>query len=64
MVLVGVLTGLRIGEILGLRWRDVYFRSGEIRVPKQPGSQEIDIPALLCHLNLRPQGSVRGDVPT
>ena len=32
MVLVGVLTGLRIGEILALRWRDVDFRSGEIRV--------------------------------
>jgi len=32
MVLVGVLTGLRIGEILALRWRDVDFRSGELRV--------------------------------
>jgi integrase len=32
MVLVGVLTGLRIGEILALRWRDVDFHSGEIRV--------------------------------
>ncbi|MGA8065655.1 MAG: site-specific integrase, partial [Candidatus Sulfotelmatobacter sp.] len=32
MVLVGVLTGLRVGEILGLRWRDVDFNSGEIRV--------------------------------
>ena len=32
MVLVGVLTGLRVGEILGLRWRDVDFSSGEIRV--------------------------------
>ena len=32
MVLVGVLTGLRIGEILALRWRDVGFTSGEIRV--------------------------------
>ena len=32
MVLVGVLTGLRIGEILGLRWRDIDFNSGEIRV--------------------------------
>ena len=32
MVLVGVLTGLRIGEILALRWRDVDFNSGEIRV--------------------------------
>jgi integrase len=32
MVLVGVLTGLRIGEILALRWRDVDFNSCEIRV--------------------------------
>jgi integrase len=32
MVSVGVLTGLRIGEILALRWRDVDFRSGELRV--------------------------------
>jgi integrase len=32
MVLVGVLTGLRIGEILALRWKDVDFKSGEIRV--------------------------------
>jgi integrase len=32
MVLVGVLTGLRVGEILGLLWRDVDFNSGEIRV--------------------------------
>jgi integrase len=32
MVSVGVLTGLRIGEILALRWRDVDFTSGEIHV--------------------------------
>jgi integrase len=32
MVLVGVLTGLRIGEILALRWKDVDFTSSEIRI--------------------------------
>jgi integrase len=32
MVLVGVLTGLRVGEILALRWRNINFRSVEIRV--------------------------------
>jgi integrase len=32
MFLLGVLTGLRIGEMLGLRWKDVRFDSGEIRV--------------------------------
>jgi len=32
MVLLGTLTGLRIGEILGLRWKDVDFNSSEIRV--------------------------------
>ena len=32
MVLLGVLTGLRIGEILGLQWRNVSLASGEIRV--------------------------------
>jgi integrase len=32
MFLLGVLTGLRIGEMLGLRWKDVHFDSGEIRI--------------------------------
>jgi integrase len=32
MVLVGVLTGLRIGEILALDWKNVDFNSSEIRV--------------------------------
>jgi integrase len=32
MVLVAVLTGLRIGEILGLRWKDVDFTLGELHV--------------------------------
>jgi integrase len=32
MVLLGILTGMRIGEILGLRRKDVDFRSGQIRI--------------------------------
>ncbi|HEX2710877.1 MAG TPA: site-specific integrase [Candidatus Acidoferrales bacterium] len=52
MVLLGILTGMRIGEILGLRWKDVDFASGQIRVeqavyrgligsPKTKGSRRI-----------------------
>jgi integrase len=32
MVLLGILTGMRIGEILGLRRKDVNFSSGQIRI--------------------------------
>lgn len=32
MVLLGVLTGLRIGEILGLTWKNVDFTAAEIKV--------------------------------
>ena len=32
MVHLALLTGLRVGEILGLRWQDVDFAAGEIRV--------------------------------
>ena len=32
MVLLGILTGMRVGEILGLRRKDVNFASGQIRV--------------------------------
>ena len=32
MAFVGLLTGLRIGEILGLRWRDVDLFAGQLRV--------------------------------
>lgn len=32
MVLVGLLTGLRVSEILGLRWQDLNFPAGELHV--------------------------------
>src|SRR5262249_56123432 len=32
MVLLAVLTGLRVGEILALRWQDVDLEKGELRV--------------------------------
>ena len=32
MVLLGILTGMRIGEILGLRRKDVDFSSGQVRI--------------------------------
>jgi integrase len=32
MVLLAVLTGLRVGEILALRWRDLDLGKGELRV--------------------------------
>ncbi len=34
MVWLALLTGLRIGEILGLRWKDVDFAIGQIRVTR------------------------------
>ena len=52
MFLVGILTGLRVGEILGLRWKDLDFSSQQIHVeqacyrgnlgtPKTKGSKRI-----------------------
>jgi len=59
-------TGMRLGELLGLRWSDVYFDSGslsvtqalykrcgvcEMREPKSPHSQrQIAMPQSLIHL--------------
>ena len=51
-MLIAVLTGLRIGEILGLRWKDVDFFPGELHVeqavyrgqvgsPKTKGSRRV-----------------------
>jgi integrase len=52
MALVGLLAGLRVGEILALRWRDVDFNSGQVHIeqayyrgsigsPKTQGSRRI-----------------------
>jgi integrase len=59
MVLLGILTGMRIGEILGLRRKDVDFFSGQIRIeqacyrgllgsPKTKGSRRtLPLPTVL-----------------
>ena len=44
MALVGILTGLRVGEILGLRWIDVDLDSGEIRVSQRCYRGDMDSP--------------------
>ena len=60
MVLLGILTGMRVGEILGLRRKDVDFASGQIRVeqayyrglfgsPKTKGSRRtLPLPGVLA----------------
>jgi integrase len=44
MSLVGILTGLRVGEILGLRWADVDFNSAQLRVSQRYYRGEMDSP--------------------
>jgi len=41
-VLVGASTGLRVGEILGLRWEDVDFETLELRVTRDVVKQRIE----------------------
>ena len=42
--LVGILTGMRIGEILGLRWQDVDFASGRIHIRQACYRGQMDTP--------------------
>jgi integrase len=44
MALVGILTGLRVGEILGLRWADVDFISAELHVNQRCYRGDMDSP--------------------
>ena len=44
MALLGILTGLRVGEILGLRWSDLDFRSAQLRVTQRYYRGDIDSP--------------------
>jgi integrase len=48
MALVGILTGLRVGEILGLRWGDVDFASAELRVNQRCYRGDMDSPKTRC----------------
>jgi integrase len=74
MVLVGILAGLRVGEILGLRWQDVDFENKELRIeqsiyrgitgsPKTKGSKRtLPLPeALENALAAHKRHSVRSD---
>jgi integrase len=72
MVLLGVLTGLRVGEILGLRWKDIDLVSGQLRVeqaiyrgmvgpPKTKGSRRtLPLPEPVTSTLLVLQRQVRG----
>jgi integrase len=44
MALVGILTGLRVGELLGLRWSDVDFDTAQLRVNQRYYRGEMDSP--------------------
>jgi integrase len=75
MVLLGVLTGLRIGEILGLRWKDLDLGSEQLRVeqavyrgftgtPKTKGSRRIlplPEPLINALTRLQPGSQQRSD---
>ena len=76
MVLVGLLTGLRVGEILGLRWKEIDLISGQLRVeqtiyrgttstPKTKGSRRIlplPHPVVRALLALHQQRSGKSDL--
>jgi integrase len=52
MVWLCLLTGLRIGEVLGLPWRNVYFASGQIRVAQAYYRGTIGSPKTRCSKRL------------
>jgi integrase len=76
MVLLGLLTGLRVGEILGLRWKGIDLISGQLRVeqtiyrgttssPKTQGSRRtlpLPQPILQTLLTLYERGLGKSDL--
>ena len=68
-----MLTGARLGELLGLQWKNINFRSqtleirqalweGELRAPKTEGSARVNYfgPSLLSALTAQNQNSNHG----
>jgi integrase len=52
MVWLSLLTGLRIGEVLGLPWKNVDFNSGEIRITQACYRGIIGSPKTKCSKRL------------
>lgn len=48
---IAALTGLRIGEVLGLRWTDIDFKTGVATLPKtKTGRRILTLPAMVLQL--------------
>src|SRR5882724_6646547 len=61
MVWLSLLTGLRIGEVLGLPWKNVDFTSGHIRVTQAFYRGTIGSPKTKCSKrDFDPEGSPNG----
>jgi integrase len=54
MALLGLLTGMRIGEILGLRWKDVDLIAGQLRVSQAIYRGTVNTPKTKGSLRLLP----------